>query len=164
LMNATTINTSTFTLKQGNTSILGSVAYSGLKATFTPSSVLAASVKYTATITTGVKDLAGNALATNIIWSFTTTDSKVMQTAVDLGTSGIYVILAKSAITNISTSAITGDLGLSPAAASYITGLSITKATGYATSAQVTGNICGRYGCSNTNKLNNCCYQYDYSL
>lgn len=51
------------------------------------------------------------------------------------------MILAKSAITNISTSAITGDLGLSPAATSYITGLSLTDATGYATSAQVTGSI-----------------------
>ena len=51
------------------------------------------------------------------------------------------MILAKSAISNISTSAITGNLGLSPAATSYITGLSITNAIGYATSAQVTGNI-----------------------
>jgi hypothetical protein len=60
---------------------------------------------------------------------------------VDLGASGNYVILAKTAITNVPTSAITGDLGISPAAASYITGFSITKATGYATSAQVTGKI-----------------------
>ena len=51
------------------------------------------------------------------------------------------MILAKTAITNISTSAVTGDLGLSPAATSYVTGLSLTDATGYATSAQVTGKI-----------------------
>jgi hypothetical protein len=50
-------------------------------------------------------------------------------------------VLAKSGISNISTSAITGDLGLSPAATSYITGLSLTNATGYATSAQVTGKL-----------------------
>jgi hypothetical protein len=51
------------------------------------------------------------------------------------------VILAKTAITNIPTSAITGDLGLSPAATSYITGFALTNATGYATSPQVTGKI-----------------------
>ena len=51
------------------------------------------------------------------------------------------MILAKTAITNVPTSAITGDLGISPAAASYITGFSIVKATGYATAAQVTGKV-----------------------
>ncbi|MGZ8553802.1 MAG: ice-binding family protein, partial [Chitinophagaceae bacterium] len=54
---------------------------------------------------------------------------------------GNYVIVAKSAINNNATSAVTGDLGLSPAATSYITGFSLTNATGYATSAQVTGKI-----------------------
>ncbi|MDP4131965.1 MAG: ice-binding family protein [Bacteroidota bacterium] len=60
---------------------------------------------------------------------------------VDLGAAGNFVIVAKTAINNSSTSAITGDLGLSPAATSYITGLSLTNATGYAISAQVTGKI-----------------------
>jgi hypothetical protein len=36
---------------------------------------------------------------------------------------------------------VTGDMGLSPAATSYITGFSLTNATGYATSAQLTGKI-----------------------
>ncbi|MDZ7646852.1 MAG: ice-binding family protein [Cytophagales bacterium] len=54
---------------------------------------------------------------------------------------GNYLILAKTAISNIPTSAITGDVGLSPAATSFITGFSITNATGYATSAQVTGKL-----------------------
>jgi hypothetical protein len=63
--------------------------------------------------------------------------------AVSLGSAANYVILAKSAISNVPTSAITGDLGLSPAAASFITGFSLTlPANGAAsTSAQVTGNI-----------------------
>lgn len=62
---------------------------------------------------------------------------------VDLGTAGDYVILAKSAISNVPTSAITGDLGVSPAAASFITGFSLTLGAGaaFATSSQVTGNI-----------------------
>jgi len=60
---------------------------------------------------------------------------------VDLGKAGDYVVLAKTQIENMTTSAITGDLGLSPAATSYITGLALTDATGYATSAQVIGKV-----------------------
>ena len=140
-MDPSTISTSTFTLMQGTTPVSGTVAYSGTTGTFTPSTILAASTTYTATITTGAKDVAGNALAVNTVWSFTTGGTTSTLAVVDLGAAGNYVILAKTAITNIPTSAITGDLGLSPAASSYITGLALTNATGYATSAQVTGSI-----------------------
>lgn len=60
-----------------------------------------------------------------------------------LGAAGGYVILAKSAVSNVPTSAITGDVGLSPAAASYITGFALSLPAGGAssTSAQVTGNV-----------------------
>jgi hypothetical protein len=63
--------------------------------------------------------------------------------AVDLGTAGDYVILAKSAISTVPTSAITGNLGVSPAASSFITGFSLTNdATNvFSTSPQVTGQI-----------------------
>jgi hypothetical protein len=58
------------------------------------------------------------------------------------GTSALdYVILAKSAVSNVPTSSVTGNIGLSPAATSFITGFSLVNATGYATSAQVTGNL-----------------------
>jgi len=69
----TTITSGTFTLSQGAVPIAGSVAYIGLTGTFTPGVSLSAGTTYTATITTGVKDLAGNALASNYVWSFTTT-------------------------------------------------------------------------------------------
>jgi len=140
-MDATTITALTFTLKQGSTSVAGVVAYSGTTATFTPTNNLSASTAYTATVTTGAKDLAGSAIAANKVWSFTTAAGTSGLAIVNLGTAGDYVVLAKSAITNISTSAITGDLGLSPAATSYVTGFSLINATGYATSAQVTGKI-----------------------
>ena len=60
-----------------------------------------------------------------------------------LGSAINYVILAKSAISTVPTSAITGNLGLSPAAATFITGFSLTLPAGgaFSTSAQVTGNI-----------------------
>jgi hypothetical protein len=140
-MDPLTINASTFILSQGTTSVPGTVTYSGKTGTFTPSGTLAAATKYTATVTTGAKSLTGNALAANSVWSFTTSGSASALGAVGLGAAANYVILAKTAISNISTSAITGDLGISPAATSYITGLSLTNATGYATSAQVTGNL-----------------------
>ncbi|MHB8853304.1 MAG: Ig-like domain-containing protein [Ignavibacteriaceae bacterium] len=71
-MDASTIQTSTFTLMQGTTTVTGFISYSGIIATFTPASNLAPNTVYTATITTGTKDLAGNALANNYVWSFTT--------------------------------------------------------------------------------------------
>ena len=61
--------------------------------------------------------------------------------AVPLGTAEGYAILAKSAISNVPTSSVTGALGLSPAAASYITGFSLTKAGSRWTSAQVVGGV-----------------------
>jgi hypothetical protein len=63
--------------------------------------------------------------------------------AVNLGTAGDYAILAKSGISTVPTSAITGNLGLSPAAATYITGFSLTAdaTNAFATSPQVTGKV-----------------------
>ena len=141
VMDSSTINDSTFTLKQGGINIAGTVTYSGTTAKFTPSVLLAAATTYTATITTGAKNLAGKGLSNNVVWSFTTGGSTATLAVVNLGAAANYVIVAKTAINNNATSSVTGDLGLSPAATSYITGFSITKATGFATSAQVTGKI-----------------------
>ena len=140
-MDPLTINATTFYLNQGTNKVAGTIAYSGTTATFTPSNVLLAGMNYTATLTTGAKDLAGNTIVSITAWSFTTMNSAPNLAVVNLGAAGNYVILAKTAINNISTSAINGDLGLSPAATSYITGLALTNATGYATSSQVTGHL-----------------------
>ena len=60
-----------------------------------------------------------------------------------LGTAGNYVILAKSGIDTVPPSVITGSLGLSPAAASFVTGFSlVADATNvFSTSTQVTGRV-----------------------
>src|ERR1700745_1092602 len=71
-MDPLTTTTVTFTLKQGTTPVLGTVTYAGVTATFNPLSALAPNTTYTATITTGAMDLAGNALANSFVWSFTT--------------------------------------------------------------------------------------------
>ena len=63
--------------------------------------------------------------------------------AVNLGTSGNFVILAKTGISTTGVTAITGDLGVSPAAATFVTGFGlIMDASGiYSTSSLVTGKI-----------------------
>ncbi len=60
---------------------------------------------------------------------------------VNLRTAGQYAIFAKTGVTNVPTSAITGDVGVSPIATSAITGFNLTDATGYATSPQVAGRV-----------------------
>lgn len=138
-----TINGTTFTLKAGAAAVPAAVSYAGTTATLTPSAILAANTVYTATVSTGVRDLQGDSLASAKVWTFKTVATPVTGPAVvNLGTAINYVILAKSAITTTGTTAVTGDLGLSPAAASYITGFALTSPpTTYSTSARVTGKV-----------------------
>jgi hypothetical protein len=74
IMDPLTINGTTFTLKQGTTTIAGAVSYSGTTATFNPTSDLLENTLYTATISIGAKNVAGVALANDYVWSFTTLD------------------------------------------------------------------------------------------
>jgi hypothetical protein len=67
-MQPATINDTTFVVA----GITGSVSYADRVATFTPDSDLVSNTVYTATVTTGVKDAAGNSLADAYIWDFTT--------------------------------------------------------------------------------------------
>jgi hypothetical protein len=118
-MDRSTVTTATFTLtKQGSsTPISARVEYlSNPKALLTPSSVLEANTTYTATVKGGpggVKDLAGNALAQDHSWTFTTAASppdttapvatapaQSFPTTSTLGTSTIPVKLAWSATDN----------------------------------------------------------------
>nr|MBA3455696.1 Ig-like domain-containing protein [Deltaproteobacteria bacterium] len=72
-MNAGTLTTTTFTLRQGSTSLVGALTVNtaGTTVTFDPTSDLIAGLVYTATITTGAQDLGGLALAANYTWMFT---------------------------------------------------------------------------------------------
>lgn len=62
---------------------------------------------------------------------------------VDLGESGGFVILAKSGVSTVPTSDVTGDIGISPAAGSLITGFDLIAdaSNEFSTSSQVTGQI-----------------------
>jgi hypothetical protein len=62
------------TLTNGATPVLGTTTYSGNTATFTPSTPLALSTIYTATVTADVKDPAGNVVNASLSWTFQTID------------------------------------------------------------------------------------------
>jgi hypothetical protein len=68
-MDAQTISPATFTVSEG---VSGTVSYAGQTATLTPSADLQSGTTYTATISTGVKDVAGNSLAQTYSWTFQT--------------------------------------------------------------------------------------------
>jgi hypothetical protein len=78
-VDALTVNSTTFTLRNAAGPVPANVSYNASTrvATLSPSSLLAPSTTYTATVLGGttdprVKDPAGNALAANRTWSFTT--------------------------------------------------------------------------------------------
>jgi hypothetical protein len=68
--------------------------------------------------------------------SVTTTES-----VIDLGSAEEFVILAKTGISTVPDSSITGDIGVSPVAASYITGFGLVMDSDgeYSTSSQIAG-------------------------
>jgi hypothetical protein len=213
-MDPLTITTSTFTLLDGATPIAGAVNYSGTTATFTPTINLDLNTTYTATITTGAENLAGTPLASNYVWTFTTSplftltviavngtvgknpdqvgydfgdiveltaiadpgysfdswsgdaignDNPLLVTMdedktitaiftenpplgpgiIDLGTAGDFAILAKSGISTINSTLITGHIGISPVTSTEFTGFSQTlDASGeFATSIYVVGRM-----------------------
>ena len=126
-MNPATINATTFTVTgPGTTPVAGVVTYAGSTATFTPASALALNTLYTATITTGAQDTFGSSLASNVVWTFTTSTTPctltVVSTAPADGTSGICpntVVIAtfseamNAATINATTFTLTGP-GITP--------------------------------------------------
>ena len=132
-MNPVTINTTTFTLTAPGTplvAVAGAVTYNAsiYAATFTPTNPLALNTSYTATVTTGAQGLAGDSLASNYVWTFTTSPTACNAT-VPLGTACMFGILAATpAVANSGPTTVTGDVGIWPA--SSITGFPPGTLTG----------------------------------
>src|SRR5579859_1514829 len=142
-MNAATINATTFTLFDGLVAVPAVVTYAGSVATLNPVGTLGSNTVYTAHISEGARDLQGDSLATPKVWSFTTLLSSITgPPVVNLGTAGNFVILAKSGVSTTGVTSVVGDIGLSPAAASLLTGFAMSAPpTTFTTSALVTGQL-----------------------
>lgn len=144
-MDPATLTATTFTLTSGDpaVAVAGAVTSSGSTGTFTPAAPLSADTSYTATLTTGVKGTNGLALAAAHQWTFSTGAVVAPGAVVQLGAAGGFAVLAKSGVSTVPTSAITGNVGVSPAAATTITGFALVlDATGvFSTSPQVTGQV-----------------------
>jgi len=123
-MDPLTITTTSFTLKAGVTSVLGTVNYLGKIASFTPTANLLPSTLYTATVTTLAKNLTGVSIASDYVWSFTTHASLVVAPIVDLKSAGDFGILAGVGISNNAGFSVINnqDVGIYPGFRSSVTG------------------------------------------
>lgn len=143
-MDPATLTTATFTLTDAAlVPIGGTVLYADSTVVFRPAVDLQRGVTYTATISTGANSDSGVALAAEFVWNFT--GDRVVGPGgepVNLRTAGNYAILAAASISGTGAT-VTGNLGISPAAASYITGFSLIAdpSTQFSTSAQVIGRV-----------------------
>ncbi|MHA7239780.1 CBM96 family carbohydrate-binding protein [Arthrobacter sp. TMS1-12-1] len=121
----TSVTSTTFTLTgPGTTPVPAAVSFSGTTATLNPDTDLAASTTYTATIkggASGVKDVAGNALAADRTWTFTTAPAGgggASQTVTVPAAADTYVS-SGAPTTNFGTSVMLG-VDSSPVEASYL--------------------------------------------
>ena len=128
-MSPATLDAATFTVTTGGVTIPGAISYSGLVATFTPTSNLDYSTTYTATITTGAQDLAGQPLAANYVWTFTTISPTpaVISTIPVNGATGVPLSQVLSATFNEAMKCATL---ASPATAFTVAGPGTTPVTG----------------------------------
>jgi hypothetical protein len=78
---------------------------------------------FTATVTTGAKSAGGTPMASNYVWTFNTVAKG--PGIVDLGTAANFAAIGKSGISTTGTTTITGDIGVSPGAATLITGFGL---------------------------------------
>lgn len=141
-----TLTTASFELTgPGAALVAGSVSFDVATETavYTPMLALAVATTYTATLSTDVTDVAGNALEAPVSWTFTTDAVAAATSAIPLGSAGDFVLLAKAGISATAGTDISGDIGVSPVALTYVTGFDETlDASGtFATSALVQGKI-----------------------
>lgn len=129
-MDPATISSSTFGVTDNGVAVPGSVSYnaSSRVASFVPSAVagFAASRSFTVTVlggNTGVKDLAGNALAANRVWSFST-GTQACLSPVNLGAAATFGAFGGNAgVTNQGINTVIGGNVGSTAACTLVTGL-----------------------------------------
>ena len=122
-MNSASI-TGAYTLMDGTNMVSGTVTYSGLKASFTPTVNLLPATVYTAKMTTAAQDLSGNSLMNDSVWTFVTGVAPAPAPAVDLKSVEDFGIFAGVGISNNAGFSEIHDMnvGITPGVRSSITG------------------------------------------
>jgi len=113
-MDPATITAATFTLKQGATSISGTVKYAGMTATFTPAAALSSNT-FTATVSTGAKSAAtGLSLAADYNWSFKTPIgiAPPVPLAINLRGAASFGLASRAGLTSTGVTFVNGDVAL----------------------------------------------------
>ena len=130
-MQPATINATTFTVTPG---VIGTITHDTTNTifTFTPSSALALSTQYTATITTGAIDVYGIALASDFVWTFTTSSEACAPPTVLSVTPGNGVC-PSTAVTATFSEAMLASTIISPATTFTLTGPGVTPVAGTVT-------------------------------
>ncbi len=129
-MDASTINAGTFTVSDGGVAVAGTVSYDAPSqvASFVPAAAtgFAASRSFVVTIVAGaagVKDLAGNPLAANRVWGFTT-GTQACLSDVNLGAAASFGAFGGGAgVTNQGINTVVGGNVGTTAACTLVTGL-----------------------------------------
>jgi len=119
-MDPVTLSTATFTVQASGSpsnTLAGTVSYDPLAhiATFSPSSNLAVSTAYTATLTTGATDLAGIPLTANKVWTFTTAATTVIPPVVSLLSVAPLGAAGGTGVTSCGNTLINGDVSTTSA-------------------------------------------------
>ncbi len=143
-MDPLTITGTTFTVKNGNNAVAGTVSYNGTTATFNPNSSLLSNTVYTVTITTGAKNTNGFALANDKVWDFTTLNDVIPIPAPSLGRAAAFGAFGGNAgITNQGLNTVINNGSIATTAAStLVTGFHDSNAVYTETPLNV-GNVTG---------------------
>ena len=126
-------------------SVSSTVSFGGVLASSTDNS--STSMSATSTVGSGTVDITvANGTSTSATSSadqFTYIPVSTGPVPVNIGTAGNFAILAETLISTTGSTTITGDIGVSPGAATFITGFSLTEAssTEFSTSTYVIGNV-----------------------
>ncbi len=159
-MDATTVNGTTMTLQTSGpplgAALGGTVTYdvASKSATFTPTMPLVIGTNYTATITTGAKDVTGNALVSNKVWTFTAANlpcAVPSASSVALGTAARFGNLGGTAGTTNTgiLTTIGGDIGTTATVTSAVTGFHDTAGDIYTETGSNQGAVSGKiYTCT----------------
>lgn len=119
-MDPSSINNTTFLIKNGTATIPGTITYTGKVASFVPTGGLASNTLYTGTITIGARDISGNTLASDYTWTFTTIPPVVIPPVISPTLIVFGVFGGNAGITNQGLNTVINNGGIGTTAASTL--------------------------------------------